>query len=322
MNPGGKAIPMKSSRIGTLAAAVLIVGMSLGVLAINVAADSPPVWSVGDYWKFSDPTDPQNYSRFEVSKIDAKKTVAGETFDCYELTLEQTVKQGSQYQSLTGTLWMRKTDLAYVAIHIPVFGITVSYNPPRKLFDWPLEVGRIWTWVDDSNPPNKVTYTYKVEGTETVTTKAGTFETFRISEKDDTTWSTTRFTWYSSVAGFQVKTKTDGSDSSMELAEYKHATGGLFPAGFGPESMMFWFLIIGLVVIIAVVAMVLLARRKKKGAQPAMAPPAMMPAAPPQQAYQPPPQYPQGGYQQQPYQPGATDQSGRVVPGASQMVRR
>ena len=309
---------MRGSRVGLLLAAVFVGGLVVGALGTNVAADSPPVWSVGDYWKFSDPTDAQNYSRFEVSKADATRN----GLECYEVGLEQTTRQGSQIQTFTATIWMKKTDLAYVGISIPMFGISLTYDPPRKLFDWPMEVGRIWTWVDDSNPPNKVTYTYKVEGKETITTKAGTFESFRISEKDDTTWSTTRFTWYSSVAGFQVKTQTDGSDSSLELAEFKHATGGLFPAGFGPESMMFWFLIIGLVVIIAVVVMVVLARRKKKGAQPATAPPAMTPAAPPQQAYQPPPQYPQGGYQQQPYQPGATDQSGRVVPGAAQMVRR
>ena len=308
---------MGISRVGLLLAAVFVGGLVVGALGTNVAADSPPVWSVGDFWKLAEPTDLQNYTRFEVTRVDAVKY----GIECYEMKLEITERQGSQITVIEATYWMRKTDLAIVGLSVPIFGWNVQYDPPRKMFDWPLETGRIWTWVDDTGT-NTVTHTYTVEGKETLTTKAGTFDAWKISDVDDTIWQRTEYVWYSSVAGFQVKSQQKGSDTWQELTEYRHATGGLFPAGFGPESMMFWFLIIGLVVIIAVVVMVVLARRKKKGAQPAMAPPPMTPAAPVQPAYQSPPQYPQGGYQQQPYLPGATDQSGRVVPGASQMVRR
>jgi hypothetical protein len=295
-----------------LSAAVLVLGMFAGGLATNVAADSPPVWSVGDYWKLADPADLKNYTRFEVAKIDAVQ----QGIDCYELKLELTQKSGSQVQIIEATYWIRKTDIAVVGAEVPAFGYKVFWDPPQKIFDWPLETGRIWTWVDDSGS-KPVTHTYKVEGKESQSTKAGTFETWKISDTDDQFFQQTEYMWYSSVAGFWVKEQTKGSDTWQELIEYKHATGGIFPGGFGPESFGLWIIILLIIVVVVVVA-ALAMRKRKRGAQPAMAPPPMTPAAPaPQPQYQQP--YQPGGYQQQPYSGG--DQ-GRVVPGASSAVRR
>ncbi len=104
----------------------------------------------------------------------------------------------------------------------------------------PLKVGAIWKFrSDDVNPGNgaiwKRTGQSKVVGQETITTKAGTFDTFKVETTmarhptNDPTMKTeiTRQTWYAPAINHWVKrtfvVRANGhlrTDETLELVEY------------------------------------------------------------------------------------------------------
>jgi hypothetical protein len=133
----------------------------------NQKSCGPPVWNIGDKWTYKNTTG--EIFTFEVVKIER---------DLYVTKIgEQRYLIGYDKKTMNNTFLL---DTSGNRIE--------NKGPFRKLYDFPIVVGKKWSDTTVSVPPaSKIEATFssefQVEGIEEVTTPAGTFKAFKIFYK-------------------------------------------------------------------------------------------------------------------------------------------
>jgi hypothetical protein len=142
-----------------------------------------PILSVGEEWAFrwESPTGRGTY----IMSVTREERLDG--VDCY------VTKIGEEES------FYRKTDLALVREVRD--GGTVSHQPPRPQFSWPLTVGKAWEQVvsrEDrtARTSRETTWAWEVQGEESVTVPAGTFQAVKIVARNKRGGSLIYEMWY------------------------------------------------------------------------------------------------------------------------------
>ena len=174
----------------------------------------PPVWSVGDEWRFSRSTTAGRRSAFR-----------------WRVAREQVVDDVAYYVMQSGSreIFYRKSDLSHS--HDDLSGtLDLRNTPPRFHFIWPLAVGASWAQTYRYERPaaqlNYATsYTGTVEAEETITVPAGTFRTLKVVQRGS---KNTVFDerWYAPDVRMWARLRfPDGDDGeeTRELLEFKPA---------------------------------------------------------------------------------------------------
>jgi len=192
-----------------------------------------PAWGIGDTWTTRD-------FAFGIEGITVQ-TVTGEQvyngIDCYIINAQHTHYGTSTTPETvdTSTQAFDKTTLRiigvtsaphWLATNSASFIMNTSINYSVK--PYPLSIGKTWTTTENitypieenQTPTENANYIYKVEGIESITVPAGTFNCFKIviyNSKNDpieTQWVT------DVTGGFPVKRISNQIDLSMELTSY------------------------------------------------------------------------------------------------------
>lgn len=189
--------------------ALCLVALTINPIS-TLAAEAPerPDWVVGETWSFrsTDARDP-SVSRTEEFKVLTKSA------DGYDVARKSS-RDGESVQRITP---------AFTAV------TQVGDTPARerKFIDWPLTLGKTWTF-DYFEPsrryPGKIyhyTLTAKVVGREEVVVPAGKFEAFKIEYDGRFTQSdgpgyakVTQTSWWAPAVGRSVKTRYAETDFS------------------------------------------------------------------------------------------------------------
>jgi hypothetical protein len=197
----------------------LLALLALTLLPIPVRAQisEPPIFSVGDEWTYSG-----GFVR-KVVKVDENGVVISGYGNCPTCLV---------YSNKNFSLI--KVTRADGTPPDPAVGF-VPVGSEWKLYEFPLEVGRKWTFSAAGlfwNNVNHYNFACKVEAYEDVTTRAGTFKAFRITrdvtitanrpmESRSKTFSWTTTEWFSPAAKAAVKwTSTKPEHSDWELTAY------------------------------------------------------------------------------------------------------
>jgi hypothetical protein len=133
---------------------------------------SVPIWKVGDQWTYR--WESPRGSGTRVYEVTSEAIVKG--IDCYVVKYSRS----EDYQ--------RKADLAFVQGNNRG-ALDYTYTPPRAWATWPLYVGRAWELsIVEERPQDRTTEnifkTWRVEGKERITVPAGTFDTYKIIERN------------------------------------------------------------------------------------------------------------------------------------------
>jgi hypothetical protein len=133
---------------------------------------SVPIWKVGDQWTYR--WESPRGSGTRVYEVTSEAIVKG--IDCYVVKYSRS----EDYQ--------RKADLAFVRGNNRG-ALDYTYTPPRAWATWPLYVGRAWELsIVEERPQDRTTEnifkTWRVEGKERITVPAGTFDTYKIIERN------------------------------------------------------------------------------------------------------------------------------------------
>lgn len=189
--------------------------LALLVGQANAQTADPPVYSVGDEWKFS-----TGFVR-KVVKVEGDVTVFQGYPNCPTCLVH-----------LDKNLVLLKIDQENgQPADIMSLGI-VPLGPEWKFWDFPLTVGKTWNFSAKRMRqliPETYLYSITVEACEDVTTKAGTFKAFklrrdfsrlvRFSTNSRPSW--TEMNWFAPAAKSTVKfTTTDRYGTDWELASY------------------------------------------------------------------------------------------------------
>ena len=176
--------------------------------AIGVEA---PIWKLGDEWTFcwESPTGKGAY----VWSVDREDMVDG--------VPHYVIKQG------TREIFYRTADLAYT--RETVHGTVVRQHTPSRLrYVWPLEVGKTWEQAFREDRPvdrktNEREDVASVEAEETVTVRAGTFQTLKIVYRDKRTGAIRYEEWYSPdvKAPVQIRERLDSGLQVRDLIAYR-----------------------------------------------------------------------------------------------------
>jgi hypothetical protein len=172
---------------------------------------SAPTWKVGDEWTYR--WESPRGSGTTVYEVTSEAVVRG--IDCY------VVKFGRSEN------YIRKTDLAFVQGNNRG-GLEYSYTPPRAYAMWPLYVGRAWELlIALERPQDRTTEsifkTWRVEAKERITVPAGTFETYRIIERNKRDNSLSTEHWLAPEVKARVRANLyfDYGVEKRELIAYK-----------------------------------------------------------------------------------------------------
>jgi hypothetical protein len=170
-----------------------------------------PVLRVGDEWSY----------RWESPR-------GGGTF-VWRVSGEETVDGTDSYIIDTGTrlTYYRKSDLA--ELQEKERDVLVFRNrPPRQIAVWPLFVGREWEASIVRESPrerrtNNWLRTWRVESKEQITVPAGSFETFKVVERDKWTGEPTLELWWAPQLKWVARWRTHLSYgvSKSELTAFK-----------------------------------------------------------------------------------------------------
>ena len=170
-----------------------------------------PMWQVGDEWTYR--WESPRGSGTLVYEVTSEETVRG--IECY------VVKSGRSHT------YYRKADLAFVQ-ETNSSGLVYTYTPPRQYATWPLYVGRGWELpILQERPQDRTTEnifkTWWVEAQESITVPAGTFETYRIIERNKRDNSMSTEIWLAPDVKARVRTKThfNYGVETRELMAYK-----------------------------------------------------------------------------------------------------
>jgi hypothetical protein len=182
-----------------------------GTPAVADSWNEAPVWHVGDEWGYRWES-PRGGGTF-VWRVMSEETVDGA--DCY-------VIDAGRIQ-----LYFRKTDLAFVQER-DRGTVSYRYTPPRRVLAWPLRVGGAWEdlfvqeWPQERSTRNRLR-AWRVEAKERITVPAGTFESFKIVERDKWGNSVVAEVWVApAVRGMvRVQLHYDYGIEKRELTSFK-----------------------------------------------------------------------------------------------------
>jgi len=143
-----------------------------------------PTWSVGDEWTYRWES-PQGSGTL-VWWVSREAEIEGQPY---------WVMEGASQE-----IWHRKSDLAVAQFAVGK-QLQSRNRPPHQYADWPLSVGKAWERAFEEERPatretRNVVFRYHVEGAETVTVPAGTFQTLKIVRRVRSGAILTEF-WYS-----------------------------------------------------------------------------------------------------------------------------
>ncbi len=146
-----------------------------------------PVWNVGDEWTY----------RWESPR--------GKGSFTWVLKGEEVVDGVAHYVTASGareTYWQR-SDLGF---HFTTLegNVEERATPPRRDYAWPLTAGKSWEYIFTRERPlerqsDEFTIAVVVEREETVTVPAGTFQTFKLVQRNKRTQAVASEWWYAPV---------------------------------------------------------------------------------------------------------------------------
>jgi hypothetical protein len=204
----GEPIPLDSKErkdsAGALAAEKRAsISTATTVAAIGVPV---PVWKRGDEWTFcwGSPTGKGSY----VWSVDREEMVEGVS--------HYVIKQG------TREIFDRTADFAYT--RETVNGAVVRQHTPSRIrYVWPLEVGKTWEQAfREDRPVDRRTDEREdvasVEAEETVTVRAGTFQTLKIVYRNKLTGAIRYEEWYAPEVKVPVQIR-ERLDSGLQVRD-------------------------------------------------------------------------------------------------------
>lgn len=238
-----------------------------------------PEWIVGDSWNYHSSIEGSlaNFT-IEVTEITAIN-VNGTDYEVYvaETTIELPIEQ----KIITSTIknYILKDDLSTVKTELIETGpneslrITVTtYDPPKKDYDFPLEVGKEWishffeSIYEEELGYSNITrqYKYKVVGEESITVEAGTFDCYKIEV--DIGFGNPTITWYSPKVNNVVLTtgRQEEMGLPIELTHHAHGDKDDGETSFFKVPYLLLLLLIPIIVILFVGILVMRKSRKKK----------------------------------------------------------
>jgi serine/threonine-protein kinase len=194
------------------------------IAAREIVEGAPvPVWSVGDYWSFGG-----DFGNSRV-RVVGEKVING--------VLAYEVKGEDSTSGYKITQYFTKADLSNFLMKMTIAGNEHEYDWHSKLIEgqeWPMAVGNKWT----RQFKDYKAY-YEVLGKETISTKAGTFEAYKVLQKldnavvgfrqDNTYWFSIKVKHYVKMASAtyyydkNLKLGLKNSTSQRELLEYRLA---------------------------------------------------------------------------------------------------
>ncbi|UCE36338.1 MAG: hypothetical protein JSW00_12490 [Thermoplasmata archaeon] len=289
----------KIARLGGLIVCCLLI---IGNSPIIVVGDcQKPEWKVGDEWKYN-----MTVMGIKV-KVTHKVTevtninVNGTDYEVYHVEVKGA--GGTEHQYYT------KNDLSLVKREVPSTTVTssytITYNPPKKEFDFPLVIGKNWVsecnehiYGEDIGYANiTVKDNYTIVGMESVSLSAGVFECYKIESVDryEITYTTR---WYSEEVKNVVKSSVNmsGVVTEMELDSFSSGTeddDGEEENGSGPKDSSddLPLIFIPIIIVIVIVVLVFILLRSRKGKAKGQQPPQASSVPPP--IYESPPFPPQ-----------------------------
>jgi TPR repeat protein len=188
--------------------ATVLAGASLSNAADRAVV---PVWQVGDEWRY------------------AYKDVSGSGTFVWTVDRIELQGQAQHYVVKSGRreLFYRSSDLALSMVRLD--GVVVrTYSPALARYSWPLSTGRsLEQECQEERPVDRVTRhlsrTVTIEGEQTITVPAGTFNTVQVSVKNKKSGATILQYWYSPDTKQWIKDREflrDGSVRDRELMAY------------------------------------------------------------------------------------------------------
>jgi len=268
----------RSLRILAMFIIVAVVGSVFVALPQRVRADAnAPRWTSGDFWLYSDVSNPNNTLRVEVVGRENTRTLLGTTYETFHI--RETVTSGSV--SFTTDFWVRELDLGIVNASVTLFGfVTITtYDPPQTQASFPLSAQKTWTVT--LNVSVKVgggqvntfasSASAQVEGESDITVPAGVFHSFAIRSLGGGAYTKL---YYSDQAGYWSKRENynaqDQKTSESVLTAYRYQW-----------NTTFLLIIVGAVALAAIGIAVFVTLRRRRTQTPPGAVPPMPPAAPP-----------------------------------------
>ena len=225
---------------------------SLGLLLIVMwnffgtrAETEAPILRVGDRWGHKD-----LHSSGEAVGTQFNATVDRMEY-CDEVLCYVCIYD---YPVFTRTVWMT-SDWVVLRTHETSLNCITIYSPGKKLYDFPLNVGKEWSGKSNVtlcylNSDGEITHyawdyldwVRKVVSTETITVPAGTFDTYVVEEVDH--WNSIAYRlWFSADAKNYVKMEHfEGGIGGEVMTSYE-----LAPQGNGSRTS---YLIIGVAAVI------------------------------------------------------------------------
>ncbi len=255
-------------KIAKLGFAIISCFLLIGGLTSIVMGDSEkPDWKVGDEWKYDMTVMGMNVKvTHKVSEI-TNINVNGTDYEVFHI---EVIGSGG-----TKHMYYTKSDLSLVKMEVPSTAVsssfTITYDPPKKEFDFPLVVGKTWnstyteTIHSDEYGLINVTGTeyYSVVEIESITIKAGTFECYRIESHDDHGFiNTTR--WYSEDVKYFIKSSEKVNEVTTELELISYTFDGKGEGSAPPALPDLILLVIIPLIILAFVVGVAVSRKRKK----------------------------------------------------------
>jgi hypothetical protein len=256
-----------------------IVAMTFVAFLPTTAALAPakaPGWKINDNWTYEGKlviivTFNLNVSLNVTGKGDI--SVGPNTYSVYTLDFSIRASLGALVSTISGKDYYEQHDYSLIKTESTatennkVKTTTVTYDPPKREVNFPLEVGKEWeddhtitTVVSvDNVPTTTVTneqFTYLVAGTDAVDTKVGQLECYRITATNKTGHAVTY--WYSAQVGQFVRLAFPAlPNSDVTLVDYQYAPSGGGGHDGGPNNSLLILAIILIIIVIIVVVVII-----------------------------------------------------------------
>ncbi|MFA5374796.1 MAG: hypothetical protein WC455_03450 [Dehalococcoidia bacterium] len=219
-------------RLARITAIALLSILMLSAVACggNIQAPSGdlPTWNVGDTW-----TSRCFISGYEYTIVE---TVTGDQIyngiDCYIVNIQVTGEEGSTGTEPMLTIIRAYDKTSFTAIgvetgHVLIANTSCNYS----VEPYPLSVGKTWTITCNTtttvlpieeHQTTAETYsnTYMVEGAESITVPAGTFQCFKIVAYNSSSNAIINTRWVTDITGGYTVKETDDSGITTELVSY------------------------------------------------------------------------------------------------------
>ena len=222
--------PPPSFRVLAAFVALAILGVAFIVVPQGARADAnAPTWTSGDFWVYTDASNPNHTLRVDVVGRENTRTLLGTTYDSFHT--RETESTGSI--GVTTDKWVRTSDLGVVNSTVTLFNVVsiTTFDPPQAQASFPLSAQKSWTVT--LNVSIKIgggqvfsastSVSAQVEGESDVVVPAGTFHSFSIRALGGGAYAKL---YYSDQAGYWSKKETynaqDQKTSEMDLSSYRY----------------------------------------------------------------------------------------------------